>query len=194
MGRPCLCVQRASGQVNGALVSSREHSVSLFFSVRSLTWPVNLSLSVSLLFSFMAEAFPYCFNLPSPHFQLSHFPPFPSSHSVCLVPFLLSPPPPRPSCLFQPVSLSLFLSASVCRFFYLFSLSLQQSVGEERTDLFKISKDRSGGLAGPSLSANSPSLLLTDKQKSEPAGLAAVYCLPSLLYPSLFSSCGGVDC
>ena len=92
-------------------------------------------------------------------------------------------------------SLSLFfLSASVCRFFYLFSPSLQQSVREERTDLFKISKDRSGGLAGPSLSANSPSLLLTDKQKSEPAGLAAVYCLPSLLYPSLFSSCGGVDC
>lgn len=30
VGRPCLCVQRASGQVNGALVSSWEHSVSLF--------------------------------------------------------------------------------------------------------------------------------------------------------------------
>lgn len=193
MGRPCLCVQRASGQVNGALVSSREHSVSLFFSVRSLTWPVNLSLSVSPLFSFTAEAFPHCFDLPSPHFQLSHFPPFHPAIQFVLCHFCS---PPRPSCLFQPPSLSLsvFLSASVCRFFYLFSLSLQQSVGEERTDLFKISKDRSGGLAGPSRSANSPSLLLTDKQKSEPAGLAAVYCLPSLLYPSLFSSCGGVDC
>lgn len=52
MGLPCLCVQRASGQVNGALVSSREHSVSLFFSVRSLTRTVNLSLSVN--FSFLS--------------------------------------------------------------------------------------------------------------------------------------------
>lgn len=32
--------------------------------------------------------------------------------------------------------------------FYLSSLPLQQNVGEERTDLFKISKDRSGGLTG----------------------------------------------
>lgn len=50
VGRPRLCVQRASGQVNGALVSSLEHSVPLFFSVRSLTPPVNLSPSVSFPF------------------------------------------------------------------------------------------------------------------------------------------------
>lgn len=58
MGRPCLCVQRASGQVNGALVSSREHSVSLFFSVRSLTRPVNLSLSVNFSFHSGLKLFP----------------------------------------------------------------------------------------------------------------------------------------
>lgn len=189
MGRPCLCVQRASGQVNGALVSSRS-TLSLFLC--SITHSASQSQSLSqLLFSFTAEAFPRCFDLVPPHFQLSHFP-LPSSYSVCLVPLLFSPP--LSSAFLSFFSLSLPLFASVCSLFYLFSLSLQQSVGEERTDLFKISKDRSGGLAGPSLSANSPSLLLTDKQKSEPAGLAAVYCLPSLLYPSLFSSCGGVDC
>lgn len=139
----------------------------------------------------MGKAFPRCFDLVLPHFQLSHYA-FPSSHSVCLVPFLFSPPP-LPSCLFQPLSLFLSLFASVCSFFCLFSPSLRQSVGEESRDLFKISKDRSGGLASPSLSTHSPSLLLTDKQKSEPAVLA-VYCLPSLLYPSLLSSWGGVDC
>lgn len=188
MGRPCLCVQRASGQVNGALVSSREHSVSLFFSVRSLTLPVNLSLSVSFSFLSPLKLFPAvsiyfhricrCLTSPSlPAIQcvLSHF--F-FLLLLCLLVF------------FQPLSLSLSLPLFAA--FSISSLCLSDSVGEDRTDLFKISKDRSGGLAGPSPSANSPSLLLTDKQKSEPAGLAAVYCLPSLLYPSLFSSRRGV--
>lgn len=58
VGWPCLCVQRASGQVNGALVSSWEHSVALFFSVRSLTWPVNLSLSVNFPFLSRPKLFP----------------------------------------------------------------------------------------------------------------------------------------
>lgn len=50
VGRPCLCVQRASGQVNGALVSSWEHSVSLFSSVRSLGQSISVSQSASLFF------------------------------------------------------------------------------------------------------------------------------------------------
>lgn len=87
-------------------------------------------------------------------------------------------------------SLYLSLFSSLCCFFYLYSMSLQQSVGEERTDLFKISKDRSGGLAGPSLSTNSPSLLLTDKQKSEPAGLLAS--LPPLSFSPFFLWRGSV--
>lgn len=57
MGRPCLCVQRASGQVNGALVSSQEHSVSQC-SVRSLTRPVNLSVSVNFSFLSGLQLFP----------------------------------------------------------------------------------------------------------------------------------------
>lgn len=57
MGRPCLCVQRASGQVNGALVSSQEHSVSQS-SVRSLTRPVNLSVSVNFSFLSGLQLFP----------------------------------------------------------------------------------------------------------------------------------------
>lgn len=145
MGRPCLCVQRASGQVNGALVSSWEHSVSLFLC--SITHSASQSQSLSqLLFSFTAEAFPRCFDLVSPHFQLSHFA-FPSSHSVCLVPFLL-PSSSSSSAFLSFSSLCLPFSASVCSVFYLFSLPLQQNVGEEKTDLFKISKDRSGGLTG----------------------------------------------
>lgn len=139
MGRPCLCVKRASGQVNGALVSSWEHSVSLFFSVRSLTRPVNLSLSVSFSFLSWVKLFPRCFDLVSPHFQLPRFALSPSSNSVsCPISFFSS------SSAFS--SFPAFLSLSlplVCSFFYLFSLSLRQSVGEERTDLFKISKDRS---------------------------------------------------
>lgn len=190
VGRPCLCVQRASGQVNGALVSSWEHSVSLF--LYSITHSASQSQSLSqLLFSSVGEAFPCCFDLVSPHFQLSLFA-SPSSHSGCLSHFFFL----FLLCLlvFFSLSISLSLSLPLSAAIYLSSLSLRQSVGEERTDLFKISKDRSGGLAGPSLSTNSPSLLLTDKQKSEPAGLAAVYCLSSLLHPSLFSSCGEVDC
>lgn len=64
----------------------------------------------------------------------------------------------------------------------------------EQTSLKYQKTDQEASLVAP-LSTNSPPpLLLTDKQKSEPAGLAAVYSLPSLLYPSLFSSCGGEDC
>lgn len=127
----------------------------------------------------MAEAFPHCFDLLSPRFQLSSFSHFPL---VIFFFFLLL------CIVFFSLSLSFF--ASVCSFFNFFCLF-------SRTDLFKISKDRSGGLAARSLSAYSPSLFLTDKQKSETAGLAALYCLPSFLYPSLFSSCGGdwrLDC
>lgn len=155
MGRPCLCVQRASGQVNGALVSSWEHSVSLFFSVRSLTRPVNLSLSVSFSFLSRLKLFPAvsiyfhlissCLTspfLPAIQCVLSHF------FSLLLL---------CPLVFFQPFSTPLSTAFSIS------SLCLCESVGEERTDLFKISKDRSGGLAGPSLSANSPSLLLTEE-------------------------------
>lgn len=99
VGLPCLCVQRASGQVNGALVSSREHSVSLFFSVRSLTRTVNLSLSVN--FSFLSWL--KLFLTVSIYFHLISSclaSPFPSSHLVFLASFLL--------CVFFG-SLSLFL-------------------------------------------------------------------------------------
>lgn len=73
MGRPCLCVQRASGQVNGALVWSREHSPSLSLSpLPPTTPPPPLSLSA---FSFRDEAFSCCFHLvshhPPPHVFLS---------------------------------------------------------------------------------------------------------------------------
>ncbi len=167
----------------GPLCRARS-TLSLFFSVRSLTWPVNLSLSVSYSLLSHLKLFPAV----SIYFHLISSCLTSTFSMSCLISFLSS------SSAVLSISVSLPLFASVCSFFYLFSLFLQQSVGEERTDLFKISKDRSGGLAGPSLSANSPSLLLTDKQKSEPAGLAAVFCLLSLLYPSLFSACGGVDC
>lgn len=161
-------------------------TLSLSFSLFDHSLGQSISVSVSFSFLSRLKLFPavsICFHLisscltspflPAIQCALSHF--F-SLLLLCLLVF------------FQPFSLPLSAAFSIS------SLCLCESVGEERTDLFKISKDRSGGLAGPSLSANSPSLLLTDKQKSEPAGLAAVYCLPSLLYPSLFSSCGGVDC
>lgn len=167
MGRPCLCVQRASGQVNGALVSSREHSVSLFFSVRSLTWPVNLSLSVSPLFSFTAEAFPHCFDLPSPHFQLSHFPPFHPAIQFVLCHFCS---PPRPSCLFQPPSLSLCLSFSLplSAGFSISSLCLSSRVlgRREQTSLKYQKTDQEASLVPPVLLTLPPSFSLINRRVS----------------------------
>lgn len=127
VGRPCLCVQRASGQVNGALVSSQEHSVSLFFSVRSLTRPVNFSLSVN--FSFLSQLM--LFLTVSIYFY-----PISSCHPSY---FLLAPQGflshfslPPSHCLFHPFCLSP-LFASVCRF------SISSLCLLSRTDLFQIS-------------------------------------------------------
>lgn len=139
MGRPCLCVQRASGQVNGALVLSWEHSVSLFLLDHS-SWTVNLS---QLLFSSPLKLFP----------AVSIW--FPLISSCLLLPFLPFIQRVLVPVLFSSSSALLSFSASVfpsflsvCSFFYLFSVALQHNAGEERTELFKISKDRSGGLTG----------------------------------------------
>lgn len=121
MGRPCLCVQRASGQVNGALVSSQEHSVSPFFSVRSLTRPVNLSLSVN--FSFLSQLMLFL-TISIYFYPISSCHPsyFPLATQGFLSRFSL-PPSHR---LFQPFCLAPLL-ASVCCVFYLLSMSPLQN-------------------------------------------------------------------
>lgn len=91
---------------------------------------------------------------------------FPVISSCLVLPFLpfiqqvqFYFPHPLPSSF----SASVFISfLSICSFFYLFSVALQHNAGEERTDLFKISKDRSGGLTG-SPSFYKRSLPFTDR-------------------------------
>ncbi|MEQ2252222.1 hypothetical protein ILYODFUR_019500 [Ilyodon furcidens] len=133
-------------------------TLSLFFSVRSFSLPVNLCLLVNYFSISCLKLFPAV----SIQFTLI---------SSCLVPCLSS----QSFCAFLQhlffsssallsfSSLCLPLFASVCSFFYLFSLPLQDNVGEERTDLFKISKDRSGGPTGSPSSFHEFSLPSSDR-------------------------------
>lgn len=91
---------------------------------------------------------------------------------MCLVPFLFSPP--LPSCLFPA-----FLSFSLQLFISFLCLSSRVLRRREQTSLKYQKADQEASLVPPFLLTLPPSL--TDKQKSEPAGLAAVYCLPSFL-------------
>lgn len=145
MGRPCLCVQRASGQVNGALVSSREHSVSLFFSVRSLTRPVNLSLSVNFSFHSGLKLFPTV----SIYFHLiaSCLPSFSPFSVSCPISFLSSS---------SALSFSAFLSPSLCLCLQLF-LSLLSVSSAEQTSLKYQKTDQEASLLCPFLLTLPPS-------------------------------------
>lgn len=100
VGWPCLCVQRASGQVNGALVSSWEHSVSLF-------------LSSIILLDSQSQSATFMSSLKLFLLFRSSFPSFPAAS--CWLSFHSSTeswyhfPPPLPACIFRPLSSSLCL-------------------------------------------------------------------------------------
>lgn len=125
----------------------------------------------------MSVAFPRCFNPVFPHLKPSRWPPF-LPVILCLLvasySFLLL-------CPLVFFSLCLPFFASVCSF-SISSLCLFSTVlgRREQTSLKYQKTDQEAPLVPPPPSMNSPSLLLTDKQKREPAGLAAVYCLSPL--------------
>lgn len=106
--------------------------LSLFSSVRSFTRPVNLSLSVSY-FYYTTEAFSCCFDLVSPHFQLSHFA-FPSSRSACLA---SSPFSPSIFFFFSPAFVFLSLSASIA---FLSLLLFRRMLGRREQSSLKYQK------------------------------------------------------
>lgn len=164
MGWPCLCVQRASGQVNGALVTSWEHSVSLFLS------SIILLDSPSQFYVF-TEAFPAA----SIQFPRVDFPSIlPLSLGATSIFLLLCP------LVFFGLIVFLSLPPSVAVSFSSLCLFITVLGRREQTSLKYQKTDQEASLVSPP-STNSPSPFLTDKQKRA----CRISCLPSLLYPTL---------